>query len=82
MRLAIDLAGIGEMELPLEISATDSFGSVTDPPTRRLLIVAKQQVSLAHILAGEELLCETFDRTLAVSRFLLAKTPGWLGEIA
>jgi hypothetical protein len=82
LRLAIDLAGIGEMELPLEISATDSFGSVTDPPTRRLLIVAKQQVSLAHILAGEELLCETFDRTLAVSRFLLAKTPGWLGEIA
>lgn len=80
LRLAIDLAGIGEMALPLEISATDSFGSVTDPPARRLSIVAKQQVSLARVLAGDELLCETFDRTLAVSRFLLEATPKWLGE--
>jgi hypothetical protein len=68
------------VELPLEISATDSFGSVTDPPVRRLAIVARQQVSLARVLAGEEMLCETFDRSLAVSRFLLERAPEWLGE--
>ena len=48
LRLAIDLAGVGGVELPLEISATDSFGSVTDAPVRRLTIVARQQVSLAR----------------------------------
>jgi hypothetical protein len=80
LRLAIDLAGIGGMELPLEISATDSFGSVTDPPVRRLTLVARQQVSLARVLAGEEMLCDTFDRALAVSRFLLEQAPAWLGE--
>ena len=71
LRLAIDLAGVGGVELPLEISATDSFGSVTDAPVRRLTIVARQQVSLARVLAGEELLCDTFDRALAVTRFFL-----------
>ena len=80
LRLAIDLAGVGDVDLPLEISATDSFGSVTDPPVRRLAIVAKQQVSLARVLAGEELLCDIFDRALAVSRFLLEAAPTWLGE--
>jgi hypothetical protein len=80
LRLAIDLAGVGGVELPLEISATDSFGSVTDPPVRRLTIVARHEVSLARVLAGEELLCDTFDRTRAVSRFLLDAVPDWLGE--
>ena len=80
LRLAIDLAGIGGIDLPLEISATDSFGSVTDPPVRRLSIVAKRGISLAHVLAGEELLCETFDRALSVSRFLLERAPAWLGQ--
>lgn len=80
LRLAIDLAGVGGVELPLEISAIDSFGSVTDAAVRRLTIVAKQQVSLARVLAGEEMLCETFDRSLAVSRFLLENASEWLTE--
>jgi hypothetical protein len=45
---------------------------------RRLTIVAREDVSLARVLAGEELLCDTFDRALAVSRFLLEAAPVWL----
>jgi len=78
LRLAIDLAGVGGIELPVEVSAIDSFASPTDAPERRLTVVAHQQVSLARVLAGEELLCEVFDRSLAVSRFLLERAPGWL----
>ena len=80
LRLAIDLAGVGGIELPLEVSAIDSFASATDAPERRLTIVANQLVSLAKILAGEELLCEIFERCLAVSQFLLDAAPGWLGD--
>jgi hypothetical protein len=80
LRLAIDLAGVGGMQLPLEVSAIDSFAAATDPAERRLTVVAHQQVSLARILAGEELLCEVFDRCLAVSRFLLDAAPAWLGD--
>ena len=40
--LATELAGIGGPELPLEVSATDSFPSATDAPERTLRIVAHQ----------------------------------------
>jgi len=60
------------------VSAIDSFASATDAPDRRLSILARYPVSLARILGGEELLCEVFDRCLAVSRFLLDAAPGWL----
>jgi len=75
--LATDLAGVGGPELPLEVSAIDSFGSVTDAPERSLSIVARQQVSLAKVWAGEELLCDLLDRCLAVSRFLLERATTW-----
>jgi hypothetical protein len=78
LRLHIDLAGIGGEELPLEVSAIDSFASAIDGPERRLHIVARRKVSLARVLAGEELLCDVFDRSLAVSRHLLESADRWL----
>ena len=75
--LATDLAGVSGPDLPLEISASDSFVSVTDAPERSLTVVARQQVSLAQVLAGEEQLCEVLDRCMAVSKFLLDQAPSW-----
>ena len=66
--LATELAGIGGPDLPLEVSAIDSFGSVTDAPERSVTIIAKQTVSLARVFMGEELLCDTLDRCMAVSK--------------
>ena len=80
LQLHLDLAAVGGVDLPLEVSAIDSFPSATDAPERSLTIIARQQVSLAHVLAGEETLCDTLDRSLAVSRHLLERAPGWLGE--
>ncbi len=79
LQLHLDLAAAAGVDLPLEVSAIDSFPSATDAPERSLTIIAHQRVSLARILTGEELLCETFDRCLAVSRHLLDRAPGWLG---
>jgi hypothetical protein len=76
--LATQLAGVGGAELPLEVSAIDSFPSATDAPERSLTVVARQDVSLSRILEGEEMLCGAFDRCMAVSRFLLEEAPGWL----
>ena len=80
LQLHLDLAGVAGLDLPLEVSAIDSFPSATDAPERSLTIIARQRVSLARILAGDELLCETLDRCLAVSQHLLAAAPGWLSE--
>ena len=75
-----ELAGVGGPDLPLEVSAIDSFPSATDAPERSLTIAARQEVSLARVLGGEELLCEVLDRCLNVSRYLLERAPAWLGD--
>ena len=78
--LATELAGIGGPDLPLEVSAIDSFHSVTDAPERSLTIVARIEVTLARVLLGQELLCDVLDRCLAVSQYLLERAPVWLDD--
>jgi hypothetical protein len=80
LRLAIELAGVGGMELPLEVSAIDSFASATDGPERKLSVTTRHPVSLAMIFAGEEMLCEIFDKCLEVSNYLLGLFPDWKQE--
>jgi hypothetical protein len=79
--LATEIAGVGGLELPVEVSATDSFATVTDAPERSLAMVARISVDLADVLLGEETpFCETLDRCKDVSLFLLEQAPGWLAE--
>ncbi|MFM7618042.1 MAG: hypothetical protein ACKO72_11380 [Actinomycetes bacterium] len=76
--LATELAGVGGPDLPLEVSAIDSFPSATDAPETSLRVVASLALSLVRIRAGEEVTCELLDRCLAVSRYLLERAPGWI----
>ena len=48
--LATEIAGVGGLDLPVEVSAIDSFASVTDAPERSLSIVARIPVELADVL--------------------------------
>jgi hypothetical protein len=79
--LATDLAGIGGTELPLEVSAIDSFAAVTDAAERSLSVVARIEVSLGAIFKNEEQLCDVLDRCLAVSEFLIDRAPVWLDDL-
>ena len=79
--LATDLAGIGGPDLPLEVSAIDSFASVTDPAERTLTIVARVEVSLTQIFLGSEDLCAVLDSCLEVSRYVLDRAPAWLDDL-
>ncbi len=78
--LATELAGIGGPDLPVEVSAVDSFPTVTDPSERTLTVVARVLVSLSQIYMGEELLCDTLEKCLDVSNFLLESAPAWLDD--
>ena len=82
LNLTLELAAVGGIELPLEVSAGQLLPSATDDLERRITVVARQQVSLSRVLNGEELLCPVFDRCLAVSQWILEKAPAWLGEEA
>jgi hypothetical protein len=78
--VATELAGVGGPDLPLEVSASDSYPSATDPPERSLTIVARIQVSLSAVFSGQEQLCEILDRCADVSRYLLDRAPLWLRD--
>ena len=78
--LATELAGIGGPELPLEVSAVDSFAAVTDAPERAIGIVSRVTVSLSRIYLGQEVLCDVLDRCHLVAEFLLDRAPAWLGD--
>ncbi len=79
--LATELAGIGGVELPLEVSAIDSIPSVTDDSRRTLSIVARQDASLNRMLQREEHLCEVLDRCRDVCAYLLDRAPVWLDDL-
>jgi len=78
--LATELAGLGGMDLPVEVSAMDSYVNVTDPSIRSLTVVARIVVSMWDIYTGEEVLCDVLERCLDVSRYLLSAAPAWIGE--
>jgi hypothetical protein len=79
--LSIDLAGIGGMDLPVEVSAIDSFPSVTDAPERSLSIVAKMTVDLADVYMNvDDAIEAALDRCKHVSLYLLEGAPQWLNE--
>ena len=79
--LATDIAGVGGVELPIEVSAIDSFASVTDAPERSLTLVARIPVDLADVYTGdEEAFCDTLVRCRDVSLYLLEKGPAWLED--
>lgn len=80
--LATELAGIGGLELPLEVSAIDSYPSPTDAPVRTLTILGRIQVSLARIYTSTEELCDVLDRCRDVSLWLVERAPAWLGDAA
>ena len=78
--LATDLAGLGGIELPLEVSAIDSFASVTDAPERSLTIISRIEVGLDRIYLGQEQMCDILDTCHNVSIWLLDRASIWLGE--
>ncbi len=78
--LATDLAGIGGTILPIEVSAIDSYGAVTDAPERRLMVQGKANVSLVDAMYGREQLCDVLDGSREVSEYLLDRVEGWMEQ--
>lgn len=79
--LATEVAGIGGLELPLEVSAIDSFQKVTDSPERSLSVVGRVPITLASVYkANDESLCIVLDRCRIVSLELLERVPSWYGD--
>jgi hypothetical protein len=79
--LATELAGIGGVELPVEVSAIDSFPSVTDAPERSLSIVARIALDLCDVYMNNDAsVAQALDRCKHVSLYLLERADAWLDD--
>jgi hypothetical protein len=79
--LATDIAGVGGLELPVEVSAIDSFPSVTDEAERSLSIVARIAVDLSDVyMNNDRSIAMALERCKHVSLYLLERAGAWLGE--
>ena len=79
--LATEIAGVGGVDLPVEVSAIDSFPSVTDAPERSLSIVARIALDLAEVyMTNDSRVANALDRCKHVSLYLLEHAENWLGD--
>ena len=78
--LATELAGISGTVLPMEVSAIDSFASVTDAAVRSLSLVGKVELPLRDIYMGELKTCDLLDMAHEISMWLLEQSASWLDE--
>ena len=79
--LAADVAGVGGHDLPIEVSAIDSFASVTDAPERSLSLVARIALDLADVyMNNDNSVVQALARCKHVSLYLLEHAGAWLGE--
>jgi hypothetical protein len=75
--LSAGLAGVGGPDLPVEVSAVDSFGALASTAERRLSLVGRVEVSLVDVMLGRETMCETLDRCRDVSEYLVEHAVEW-----
>ncbi len=79
--LATDIAGVGGVDLPVEVTAIDSFPTVTDAPERSLSIVARMSVDLSDVyLNNDDAVARNLERCKQVSLYLLEHADAWLVE--
>jgi hypothetical protein len=82
LALAVELAGVGGVELPVEVSAIDSYPSVTDAPERSLSMVARTSIELADVyLNNDNSVAANLERCKHVSLYLLERAKDWLGDM-
>ena len=74
-------AGVGGLDLPVEVSAIDSFPSVTDAPERSLSIVARIGLDLSDVyMTNDASVAQALDRCKHVSLYLLERADAWLDD--
>ena len=79
--LATEVAGLGGLDIPLEVSAIDSFHQVIDLPERSLSVVGRVPITLSSVYKGDnESLCAVLDRCRFVSLDLLERVPSWISN--
>jgi hypothetical protein len=75
--LAAEVAGVGGIDIPIEVSGVESTGALSTSSDLRLSIVGRVEVSLVDVMLGQEKVCDILDRCRDVSEWLIAQADDW-----
>jgi len=78
--LSAELAGIGGIDLPIEVSAVESMGALDESTDRRLSLVGKVNRSLVTIVFTQDSMCDVLDRVHDVSMYLVENVDKWVDD--
>lgn len=78
--LSAELAGIGGIDLPIEVSSVRSMGALSSADDERLSIVGVASRSLANVMFQQDSLCDVLDRVHDVSMYMLEHAHEWTDE--
>lgn len=75
--LSAELAGIGGLDLPIEVRSVRSMAALAEAEDERLSVVGVVSRSLADLMFKQDTLCEVLDRVHEVSMFMLEHAEEW-----
>jgi len=79
--LAAELAGLGGIDLPIEVSSVETMGALADKKDRLLSVVGAAKRSLADVVFKQDALCDVLDRVHDVSMYMVEHADEWTDEI-
>lgn len=79
--LSAELAGIGGIDLPIEVSSVESTGAFEAETDRRLSVVGKVNRSLVDLVFTQDSLCDALDRVHDVSMYLVEHVDNWVDDL-
>ena len=74
-----ELAGMGGIEMPIEVRSVQSMGALSDAEDQRLSVTGVVKRSLADLMFRQDSLCDVLDRVHEVSMYMLENADGWVG---
>jgi hypothetical protein len=78
--LSTELAGIGGIDLPIEVRSVRSMGALSAVDEERLSVVGVVDRSLVDLMFRQDSLCDVLDRVHEVSMFMLDHAEEWTDE--
>ncbi|MEN8039870.1 MAG: hypothetical protein ABFR95_00020 [Actinomycetota bacterium] len=80
--LSAELAGMGGIDLPIEVSAVETMAALSDKGDRLLSVVGAAKRSLVDVVFKQDSLCEVLDRVHDVSMYMVEQADDWLEGVS
>ena len=78
--LSAELAGIGGIDLPIEVSVVETMGAFSERKDQLLSVVGAVKRSLTDVVFKQDSLCEVLDRVHEVSTYMVEHSGEWMDE--